>query len=148
MAKVPVAGYSYIEIDDAGGVPRDLSPFVDEVEPLGRQVSFRDVTGLNDDWQRVVAGAEPVQQFTLRGLFDDTPVTGSDAVLAGIVGQQVRVSYGPAGKGAGRRKITGSFLCLGYQVSGRVETGKAVGFVRFTARFQQAGPVTLTKWAE
>ena len=146
MAKVPVAGQSYIEIDDAGGVARDLSAFVDEVEPLGRLVSFRDVTGLNEESRQVVAGPEPAQQFTLRGLFDDSPVTGSDAVLSGIVGQVVTVSYGPAGKTAGQRKVTGRFLCLAYQVGGRVETGKAVGLVRFSARFQQAGPVTLGVW--
>lgn len=146
MGRVPVVGHSYIEIDDADGVARDLSAFVDEVEPLGRAVSSRDVTGLNEESRRVVAGPEPAQQFTLRGLFDDAAVTGSDAVLSGIVGQVVTVSYGPAGKGTGRRKVSGKFLCVAYQVGGRVETGKAVGLVRFTARFQQAGPVTLGVW--
>lgn len=162
MAKVPVAGRSYIEIDDADGVPRDLSPFVEEVEPMGRLVSYVDVTGLNDSSSRVVAvagvpggeeagvgrggGSAAAQEFTLRGLFDDTPVTGSDAVMGGIVGREVRVSYGPAGRKAGQRKITGRFLCTGYQVGGRLERGKAVGLVRFVARFRQSGAVTVTSW--
>ena len=146
MARVPVAGHSYIEVGDAEGVPRDLSPFLEEVEPLGRLVSYVDVTGLNDESRRVAEGNAASQEFTLRGLFDDTPDTGSDAVLGGIVGREVTVSYGPAGRATGERKITGRFLCTGYQVGGRLEKGKAVGLVRFVARFRQSGPVTLTRW--
>ena len=146
MPRVPVAGNSYIEIDDADGTPRNLSGCVEEVEAVGKQVSAVDVTGLNDRTRQVAAGPEPAQQFTLRGLFDDTPVTGSDAVLSGIVGQVVTVSYGPAGNAAGQRKITGEFLCLSYQVGARVEGSEEVAPVRFVARFQQSGPVTLGVW--
>ncbi|MDE2940175.1 MAG: hypothetical protein OXR67_14865 [Chloroflexota bacterium] len=146
MPRVPVAGNSYIEIDDSGGTARNLSAWVEEVEPLGRQVSAVDVTALNDTSRQVSAGVEPVQEFTLHGLFDDTPVTGPDAVLAGIVGTVVTVSYGPAGNGAGQRKISGEFLCLSYQVGGRAEEGRNPGPVRFTARFRQSGPVTLGLW--
>lgn len=146
MAGVPVSGNSYIEIGDADGVSRDLSPFVEEVEPLGWLVSYVDVTGLNDESSRVAGGNAASQEFTLRGLFDDTPDTGSDAVLGGIVGREVNVSYGPAGRATGERRITGRFLCTGYQVGGRLEKGKAVGLVRFVARFRQSGPVTLDHW--
>ena len=146
MAGVPVAGRSYLEISDADGVPRDLSPFLEEVEPLGRLVSYVDVTGLNDESSRVAEGNGVSQEFTLRGLFDNTPDTGSDAVLGGIVGREVTVSFGPAGKATGERRITGRFLCTGYQVGGRLEKGKAVGLVRFVARFRQSGPVTLGRW--
>ena len=146
MTKVPVAGLSYIEIDDANGVARNLSPYVEEIEPLGQQVVAFDVTGLNDKARRAVAGIGPAQQFTLRGFFDDTPVTGSDAVLAGIVGKSVTVSYGPAGSGGGQRKVSGLFLCLSYQVGGKARDGGDVGLVRFEARFQQTGPVTLGVW--
>ena len=147
MAKVAVAGSSYIEVSDANGVARNLSPYVEVVEPLGQQVSALDVTGLNDESRQLAAGLEPVQGFTLRGLFDDTPVTGPDAVLAGVVGRVVTISYGPAGRGAGQRRITGQFLCLSYQVGGSVGDGSRVGLVRFTARFQQSGPVTLDVWS-
>lgn len=147
MAKVAVAGRSYIEIDDADGTAHNLSGCVEEVEPMGQQVSAVDVTGLNDISRQVVSGLEPAQQFNLRGLFDDTPVTGSDAVLSGIVGRVVTVSYGPAGNGAGQRKITGEFLCFSYQVGGGVKDGKEVAPVRFVARFQQSGSVTLGVWA-
>jgi hypothetical protein len=78
MAKYPVAGNSYIEVDDAEGTPRDLSPYLEEIEPLGPEVSFLDVTGLNDTAQRVIAGVQSGREFALRGLFDDTAATGPD----------------------------------------------------------------------
>ena len=146
MAIYPVAGHSYIEVDDAGGVPRNLSPYIEEIEPLGRQVSFVDVTGLNDAVRRVIPGAEPAQEFSLYGVFDDTPVTGPDATLAGIVGLVGTVSYGPAGNAAGRRKVSGEFLCLSYQISGKLDGGQGDGLVRFAARFRQSGPVTVGVW--
>ncbi len=146
MAKYPVAGHSYIEIDDSEGIPRNLSPYIEEIEPLGRQVSFVDVTGLNDPTQRIIPGVEPAQEFSLYGVFDDTPVTGPDAVLAALVGQAVTVSYGPAGRRPGQRKVAGEFLCLGYQLTGKLDGGKGDGLVRFIARFRQSGPITVTVW--
>ena len=146
MPRVPVAGNSYIEIDDSGGTSRNLSAWVEEVEPLGQQVSAVDVTALNDTSRQVARSVEPVQEFVLRGLFDATPVTGPDAVLSGIVGMVVTVAYGPAGNKTGQRKISGEFLCLSYQVGGRAEAGRYPGLVRFTARFRQSGPVTLGVW--
>ncbi len=141
MAKYPVAGNSYIEIDDAGGTPRNLSPYVDEIEPLGQEISFLDVTGLNDAAQRVIAGPQLGQEFTLRGVFDDTATTGPDAVLSGIVGKIATVSYGPAGSSSGQRRITGEFLCLSYRGISRVKHQ-----VRFAARFRQDDIISLNTW--
>ena len=141
MAKYPVAGNSYIEIDDAGGTPRNLSAYVDEIEPLGREISFLDVTGLNDAAQRIIAGPQLGQEFALRGVFDDTATTGPDAVLSGIVGSIATGSYGPAGNSSGQRRITGEFLCLSYRVISRVKHQ-----VRFTARFRQEDSVSLNTW--
>ena len=72
MTKYLAAGHSYIEVDDAGGTPRNLSPYVEEMEPLGLEVSFLDVTGLNDAARRVIAGVQSGPEFVLRGIFDDT----------------------------------------------------------------------------
>ena len=141
MAKYPMAGHSYIEVDDAGGMPRNLSPYVAEIEPLGQAVAWVDVTGLKDAAQRTGVGPELAQEFALYGFFDDTPVTGPDAALAGIVGRIGTVSYGPAGGRKGQRKISGEFLCLSYQVFGRIE-----GPVRFQARFRQTGPAVFGVW--
>jgi hypothetical protein len=141
LAKYPVAGNSYIEVDDSGGTPRNMSAYVDEIGPLGQEVSFLHVTGLNDTAQRVIPGVEPGQELVLRGAFDDTSTTGADAVLSGIVGKTVTVSYGPAGSSSGQRKMTGEFLCLSYRV-----ISKLGDQVRFEARFKQDNAITLTTW--
>jgi hypothetical protein len=141
MSKYPAAGSSYIEVDDPGGTPRDLSPYVDEIGPLGLETSFLDVTGLNDAAQRVIPGVQPAQELVLRGAFDDTAGTGPDAVLASLVGLAGTVSYGPAGNAPGQRRIYGQFLCLSYRVISKV--GQQV---RFEARLKQDGPVTEGTW--
>ena len=141
MAKYPVAGNSYIEVDDSGGTPRNLSAYVEEIGPLGQDVSFLDVTGLNDTSQRIIAGVEPGQELVLRGAFDNTAATGPDAVLSGIVGKTGTVSYAPAGNSSGQRKITGEFLCMSYRV-----ISKLGHQVRFEARFKQDDAIALTTW--
>lgn len=141
MAKFPADGSSYIEVDDSGGTPRNLSPYVDEIELLGQKVVFLDVTGLSDTAQRVIAGIQLSQDFLLRGAFDDQTITGPDAVLTGIVGQIGTVSLGPAGNGAGQRKISGEFLCLSYQVISRVNH-----LVKFESRFKQDDNISLGTW--
>ncbi len=141
MAKYPVAGNSYVEVDDTGGTPRDLSPYLDEIEPLGPEVSFLDVTGLNDTARQVIAGVQSGREFALRGFFDDTAATGPDAVLSSIVGQIGTVSYGPAGNSSGQHKITGEFLCLSYRIISKVNNQ-----VRIEARFKPDGAVSATIW--
>ncbi len=142
MAKFQVSGNSYIEIDDSGGTPRNLTPYLAEIESLGKEVSFLDVTGLDDAAQRIIAGPEQDQEFELDGAFDNTATTGPDAVLSGIVGKTGTVSYGPAGNGSGQRKITGEFLCLSYRITSRINN-----LVRFKARFQQDDAISITTWA-
>ena len=141
MAKFPADGSSYVEVDDSGGTPRDLSPYVDEIELLGQKVAFLDVTGLSDSAQRVIASIQLSQDIILRGAFDDQGTTGPDAVLTGIVGQTGTVSLGPSGNSTGQRKISGEFLCLSYQVISRVNH-----LVKFAAHFKQDDNVSLGSW--
>ena len=135
------AGRSYVAVEDAGGMVRDLSPWVERVGPLGRELSPRDTTGVNDGAPRTAAGMEVAQEFTLAGRWDDTPGIGPDAVLSGIVGRTVAVEYGPAGNGPGRRRVSGRFVCLSYRIS-----SVAGEPVRFEGRFRQDGPAELGKW--
>ena len=134
-------GRSYVAVADADGVMRDLSAWVERVGPLGRELSGRDVAGVNDAAARTAAGPEAAQEFTLSGRWDDTPDIGPDAALSGIVGRSVRVDYGPVGSGAGQRRVSGSFVCLSYRISSRA--GEPV---RFEARFRQDGPAELGTW--
>ena len=135
------AGRSYVAVEDAGGVMRDLSPWVERVGPLGRELAARDAAGVNDGAPRTAPGSELAQQFTLLGRWDDTPAIGPDAVLSGIVGRTVAVEYGPAGNGPGQRRVSGRFVCLSYRIS------SAAGEpVRFEAGFRQNGPASLGTW--
>ena len=135
------AGRSHVAIEDAGGTMRDLSPWVDRVGPLGRELGARDAAGVNDGAPRTAAGAELAQEFSLSGRWDDTPTIGPDVVLSGIVGRTVAVDYGPAGNGPGRRRVSGRFVCLSYRIS------SAAGEpVRFAAVFRQDGPASLGTW--
>ena len=135
------AGRSHVAVGDAGGTMRDLSPWVERVGPLGRELGSRDAAGVNDGAPRTAAGSELAQEFTLSGRWDDTPAVGPDAVLSGIVGRTVAVEYGPAGNGPGQRRVSGRFVCLSYRIS------SAAGEpVRFEARFRQDGPAALGTW--
>ena len=134
-------GRSYVAVADADGVMRDLSPWVERVGPLGRELSGRDVTGVNDTTARTAAGPEAAQEFILSGRWDDTPAIGPDAALSGIVGRSVQVDYGPVGNGAGTRRVSGRFVCLSYRI-----TSRAGEPVRFEARFRQDGPAELGTW--
>lgn len=135
------AGHSYVAVGDGEDVLRDLSPWVERIGPLGRALSGRDVTGVNDSAARTAAGPEAAQEFTLSGLWDDAPDAGPDAVLSGIVGLSVTVHYGPAGSARGQRRISGRFVCLSYRIGSRA--GEPV---RFEATFRQDGPVELGVW--
>ena len=135
------AGRSHVAVEDAGGTMRDLSPWVERVGPLGRELGARDAAGVNDGAPRTAAGAELAQEFMLSGRWDDTPAVGPDAVLSGIVGRTVAVDYGPAGNGPGQRKVSGRFVCLSYRIS-----STAGEPVRFEARFRQDGPASLGTW--
>ena len=135
------AGRSHVAVEDAGGTMRDLSPWVERVGPLGRELGARDAAGVNDGAPRTAAGSEVAQEFTLSGRWDDTPAIGPDAVLSRIVGRTVAVEYGPAGNGPGQRRVSGRFVCLSYRIS------RAAGEpVRFEARFRQDGPASLGTW--
>ena len=135
------AGHSYVAVADADGALRDLSPWMERVGPLGRELSGRDITGVNDNAARTAAGPEASQEFTLSGLWDDAPTVGPDAVLSGIVGLSVPVQYGPAGNARGQRRVSGKFVCLSYRIGSRA--GEPV---RFEATFRQDGPVELGVW--
>ncbi len=141
LAKYWTAGSSRIVVEDRNGVPRDLSAYVEDIEPWGMAVAYLDVTGLNDAGHRVIPGKQVSQELLIRGVFDDTADTGPDAVLPEIVGQVVTVSYGPAGVQPGQRRISGEFLCLAYRVVSRLGHK-----VRFEARFIQDGGATLGIW--
>ena len=89
---------SRFRIADTDGVMRDLSAYITEVSGLPGGRTLNEVTALGDTGARFKPGAEAVQ-FTLRGLFDDTPYAGADAVLGALRCHTAATAfeYAPAG---------------------------------------------------
>ena len=131
----------YIEIDNSAGTPRNLSPWATEVINLGISFHSLSTTGVGETGDRIIATNQDTIKVTIKGRFDDRPTTGPDAVLSGIVGKIGTISYGPAGKHTGARRVTGEFLCLSYRLS---STDK--GETTWEATFQNDGTVTLNTW--
>ena len=138
MAKYNSAGTSYVEVDDSGGTPRDLSPYADFIDFCGR-----------DFYDQTVS----VKEIVIQGPWDDKASTGSDVVLAGILGAVVTVSYGPAGNASGARKITGEWTFSDYSIEARAagrltkaQVDRGEGMVRYTAVFQISSGFSMTTW--
>lgn len=125
MAKTKVSGVSVIKVDNAGGTLLDMSAYVDSISALGKEVQSLDVTTFADSAERIIAGIEISQEFTLSGAYDDAATTGADITFAARVGTLGSFEWFPAGTASGKRKISGEALCTAYrpkaEVKGRVE---------------------------
>ena len=138
MAKFKVAGNSEYKQDDNGGNLRNLSLYIDSIDPLGKEVQALDITSFADAAEKVIAGIETSQEWTISGHFDDTATTGPDAVLALLVGTLGSFEWYPVGTAAGRRKFSGECLCLAYKPRSEVK-----GRVEFEAHFKMDGASTV-----
>lgn len=138
MSKSKVAGISEFKCDNAGGTLINLRGYVDTISALGKQVAQLDVTTFADAAERVIAGIEESQEFTISGAFDDTATTGPDVVLSGRVGSLGSWEWSPMGTVAGSRKFSGEALCIRYTVTGEVK-----GRVQYEAAFKMDGSATV-----
>ena len=111
---------SRFRIEDTDAVMRDLSAYITEVRGLPGERALNDVTALGDSGPRLKPGAESVA-FTLRGLFDDTVVTGADAVLSALRYHDAptRFEYAPNGLAAGGPRYTGDCWVKSYEILSR-----------------------------
>ena len=127
---------AYVEVDDVGGTPVDLSSFCDEVLYTYKAVYDYDITG-------GTSVSDFIHQVVLRGYYDDAPNTGVDDVLTRIVGTVVTVTLGPRGNetGVNKRKYTGEWLCNTYEVRAEVTNP-----VRFEAIFSYDSVLVITTW--
>ena len=138
MAKYKVAGNTVVKIDNAGGTLVDLTAYIDTISAIGKEVTQLDVTAFSDTAERVLAGIESGQEFTISGNFDDTAATGPDVVLSARVGTTHSWEYYPIGTTSGRRKFSGEALCVRYTVSAGVKDA-----VKYECVFKQDGASTV-----
>ena len=138
MAKYKVSGLTEVKIDNAGGTLINLTSYIDTISSFGKEVDSLDVTTFADSAERIIAGIEKSQQFTISGPFDDTATTGPDATLAPRVGTLGTFEIFPIGTVSGRRKISGEALCISYKPAAAVK-----GRVEYEAVFKLDGASTI-----
>ena len=111
---------SRFRIADTDGTVRDLSAYITEVRALPGDRSLNEVTALGDSGARFKPGGEAVS-FTLRGIFDDTPAVGADAVLGALRyhNSATGFEYAPAGFAAGNVSYTGNCWVKSYELLSR-----------------------------
>ncbi len=111
---------SRFRIADTDGAMRDLSAYITEVRGLPGDRALNDVTALGDSGPRFKPGGEQVA-FTLRGIFDDTPAVGADAVLGALRyhNSATRFEYAPSGFAAGKVSYTGECWVKSYELLSR-----------------------------
>lgn len=131
---------SRFRITDTGGVTRDLSAYITEVRGLPGERALNDVNALGDSGVRFKPGGEATA-FTLRGLFDDTPVVGADVVLGALRyhDSATHFEYAPSGFAADSARYTGDCWVQSYELLSRA--GEPVSW---QATLQVEGAVSRT----
>lgn len=128
---------SIFTIADAGSTVRDISADITSVDGLPGDAAMLDTTSFGATAKTKLGGLRDAK-VTVKGFFNDTASTGSDAVLSGIVGLSRAFVYGPSGSTTGMRKYSGNALLATYKLSSPV-----AGMVTFQADFELDGPVTV-----
>ena len=131
---------SRFRIADTGGALRDLSAYITEVRGLPGDRALNDVTALGSPGSRFKPGGVSVS-FTLRGIFDDTPDIGADAVLGALRyhNSATRFEYAPAGFASDKVRYTGDCWVQSYELLTRA--GEPVSW---QAALQVEGAVSRT----
>lgn len=111
---------SRFRIADTGGVMRDLSKYITEVQGLPGERTLNEVTALGAYGARLKPGGEAAE-FTLRGIYDDAPATGADTVLGGLRyhSEPTDFEYAPAGFASGKARYTGVCWVKSYELLSR-----------------------------
>lgn len=113
-----VNGTSVIRIDNSTGTILNLSDQIDTCSAIGKEVDALEVTAFADSAERFVAGIEKSKTLELGGPYNGTS-SGSliaDWHYSTLVGTIQTVEINPGGTASGRRKITGEFLCVSFEV--------------------------------
>ena len=139
MAKYKVAGNAQFLITDISGTVRNMTSYVDTMStPPTRAVIPLDVTTFGDTAETFVAGIDQSKTVTIEGPFDDAATSGPDAVFAPMIGTARAYTFYPIGTTTGRRKYTGTLLCLNYEPGGGVKER-----VSYNVTFALTGTVTV-----
>jgi len=130
---------SVLIIDDTGGTPRTLSPYLTEISGLPGPRELLQQTAIGASGRERDPGLEN-GMFTIAGYFDDTADSGPDVVLRALRTHTSAVDfqYGPKGSTSTYVKYYGTCWCRNYEITSRV--GDLVGF---RAEFEVHGAVSV-----
>jgi len=132
---------SKFQMDDSGGVLRDLSVYCDEVS-LSRSIETAETTtfGVTGSAKTYLTGLVDAT-VSIKGKFDAGGATFVDAVIAGVLGQTATVSWeyqaSNASPSATNPRYNGEGIVTSYEVSSPVGD-----VVSFSAEIQVTGVVT------
>lgn len=129
---------AHLSIDDAGGTLRDISPYLDSIDPSWSNDIHDDTTFGNTGHTK--RGGLTDGSISISGLWDKTTDVGSYTVLRELVGVQVPGDfvYGAEGDATGAPRESGKFVLESYN-----ESAPVADLIRFTATLQVSGAVTL-----
>ena len=128
---------AYLAIDDSAGTLRVISTNVNNTD-------FTVSTDIHDDTTygqngHTKKGGLTDGSISIQGFWDKTALTGSETVLASLVGifDPVDFEFGPEGNASGKVKKSGKFVLETYTQSAPV-----ADLIAFTATLQISGTVT------
>lgn len=79
-------GLSTVNVDDSGGTPRNITPYVKEIDGLEKLYDMKDATALADTSEKRVMGIQLGLTLTVRGDYNDAATVGPHVVFTGILG--------------------------------------------------------------
>lgn len=141
MAKSKVAGVSVVKVSDptTTATLRDMTQYIDTISALGKEITPLDVTSFADSAERIIAGIEVSQEFTIEGFFDDAATTGPDIVFGPVNGSIGTVEFHPMGTASGKRIYRTQAMVTSYKAAAAVKER-----VNYTVTYKCDGSMTST----
>ena len=131
---------TFLQIEDAGGALRIVTPNVTSVDGLPGERELVEITALGDSARSYAPGLTNTT-FTVEGYWDETANTGTDTVLGVLYNHTAALSvvYGPEGNDTGDVQYNVECFCRSYTITSRMGE-----IVTFRAEFQSNAAVTRT----
>lgn len=129
-------------LDDSGGTPRDVFPYLNQISGLPGARALSEVTAFGDSGTKSIPGLANIP-FSIGGHYDATASVGIATVLNGLrtTTATSTFTYGPAGNASGAIKVTGECWMNEYTIDASVSDR-----VPISASFQVDGIPTLSTY--
>ena len=138
MSKYLVGGNIVVVVDNSSAAAQIVTPYITEIEAIGKEFNEIDDTVLSDTAESVIAGIEKAQSITIKGFADDTATTGWDTVVFGSTGIVGVVGSVKIIAKASVRSFLAEMLCTSAKY-----TGKVGEFWMLEATFKQDGAMSV-----